>query len=198
MTSSPGPGRGEPGWAARQACWVSTIGRPVLRFDQISVCSEISKASSTSIPRYRTVDSNRRAASRRGLEFAVSATSRRSGSSPNPTRGRSRQRTEGAGAVGPAADPTQASRSFSSKGVRTRVGSTRIGLRCYRLLHAPLGDESPDKENDNGADDCADEPGTLAGRIPSKRLPEIARNDRSHDAEDRRQHETRGLVACPA
>ena len=29
-----------------------------MRFDQISVCSAISKASSTSMPRYRTVDSN--------------------------------------------------------------------------------------------------------------------------------------------
>ena len=77
---------------------------------------------------------------------------------------------------------------------RLNPGSTRTGLRCYRLLHAPLGDESPDKENDNGADDCADEPGTLAGRIPPKCLPEIARNDRSHDAENRRQHETRRLV----
>src|SRR5678815_2944274 len=64
------------------------------------------------------------------------------------------------------------------------------------LLYAPLGDQSPDKENDNGADDSADEPGTLAGRIPSKRLPEIARNECSHDAEDCRQHETRGLVAA--
>ena len=51
------------------------------------------------------------------------------------------------------------------------------------------------KRRTNGADDGADEPGTLAGRIPSKRLPEIARNDRSHDTEERRQHETRGLVA---
>jgi hypothetical protein len=49
----------------------------------------------------------------------------------------------------------------------------------FESLHAPLGDGSPDKEHDNGADDGADEPGTLAGRIPSKRLPEIARNDRS-------------------
>lgn len=58
-------------------------------------------------------------------------------------------------------------------------------------LSAPLGD---DKEKDNGADEGADEPGALAGRIPSKRLPEIARDDYSHDAEDCRQHETRGLV----
>lgn len=33
-------------------------GRPELRFDQTSVCSEISKASSTSMPRYLTVDSS--------------------------------------------------------------------------------------------------------------------------------------------
>src|SRR5215475_16106496 len=65
-----------------------------------------------------------------------------------------------------------------------------------RLLRAPLGDESPDKENDNGADDGADEPGTLAGRIPPKRLPEEARNECAHDAQDRRQYETLGLVAA--
>src|SRR5262245_19051232 len=64
------------------------------------------------------------------------------------------------------------------------------------LLCAPLGDDSPDEENDESADDGADEPRTLTGRIPPERLPEIARNDCSHDAEDCRQHETRGLVAA--
>ncbi len=44
--------------AARPALFDSTTGRPSVRFDQISVCSEISKASSTSIPRYLTVDSS--------------------------------------------------------------------------------------------------------------------------------------------
>jgi hypothetical protein len=39
-----------------------------------------------------------------------------------------------------------------------------------------------------------DASGALAGRIPSKRLAEIARNECSHDTEDRRQHETRRLV----
>src|SRR5262245_47688175 len=33
------------------------------------------------------------------------------------------------------------------------------GIRVF--LCAPLGDDPPDKENDNGAHDCADEPGTL-------------------------------------
>src|SRR5262249_30280950 len=65
-----------------------------------------------------------------------------------------------------------------------------------RLLHAPLRDESPDKENDNGADDGADEPCTLAGRIPSEGLAEKARNECAHDAEDCRQHETLGLVGA--
>src|SRR4030095_1279603 len=65
----------------------------------------------------------------------------------------------------------------------------------FRVLHAPLGDDAPYKEDDNGPNDGADEPGTLAGRIPPERLSEIARNDGSHDAEDRCQHETRGLVA---
>src|SRR6185436_18884543 len=69
---------------------------------------------------------------------------------------------------------------------------------CVRVvLYTSLGDDSPDKENDDGTDDRADEAGALAGCVPSKRLPEIARHDRSHDAEDRRQHETRGLVAAP-
>jgi hypothetical protein len=38
---------GEVNCAAREARLVSTIGRPSVRFDQISVCSEISNASST-------------------------------------------------------------------------------------------------------------------------------------------------------
>src|SRR6476661_7536595 len=67
---------------------------------------------------------------------------------------------------------------------------------AFASLYSPLRDESPDTENDNGADDGTDEPGTLAGRIPSKRLPEIARNERSNDAENCRQHETRGFVAA--
>ena len=37
---------------------VSHVGRHVLCSHQISVCSEISRASSTSIPRYLTVDSS--------------------------------------------------------------------------------------------------------------------------------------------
>src|SRR5262245_44852086 len=49
------------------------------------------------------------------------------------------------------------------------------------ILCAPLDDGSPDKEDDNGTYNGADEPGTLSGRIPSKRLSEIARNDCSHD-----------------
>ena len=65
-----------------------------------------------------------------------------------------------------------------------------------RSLYAPPGYDSPGKEKDNGSDDGADEPSALVGRIPSKRLPEIARNDCSHDAEDCRQHETRRLVAA--
>lgn len=39
---------------------VSSVGRQVLRSDRISVCSEISKTSSTSMPRYLTVDSSLR------------------------------------------------------------------------------------------------------------------------------------------
>src|SRR4029079_17856217 len=63
-----------------------------------------------------------------------------------------------------------------------------------RLLDPSLREEAPQKENDNGPNDGPDESGTLAGRIPSQRLAEIARNECSHDAEDRRQHETRRLV----
>ena len=44
--------------AARPALLQSTTGRATVPPDQISVCSEISKASSTSMPRYRTVDSS--------------------------------------------------------------------------------------------------------------------------------------------
>ena len=39
--------------------WVlKSVGTPDRRLDQISACSEISSASSTSIPRYLTVDSS--------------------------------------------------------------------------------------------------------------------------------------------
>ncbi len=49
---------GEMGWASRYPRLLSNIGRPAIRVVQISVCSEISKASSTSMPRYLTVDSS--------------------------------------------------------------------------------------------------------------------------------------------
>ena len=49
---------GEMGWASRHPRLLSNIGRPAIRVVQISVCSEISKASSTSMPRYLTVDSS--------------------------------------------------------------------------------------------------------------------------------------------
>src|SRR5688572_15103401 len=67
------------------------------------------------------------------------------------------------------------------------------GMPLGLLLRSPR-DEAPHKEDDNGANDSADEAGAFAGPIPSHRLPEIARHERSHDAENCRQYETRGLV----
>ena len=51
---------GPPHWTGPPDGRASSVGRRVLRSDQISVCSEISKASSTSMPRYLTVDSSLR------------------------------------------------------------------------------------------------------------------------------------------
>src|SRR5262245_48293802 len=42
----------------------------------------------------------------------------------------------------------------------------------------PPRDESPDDKNDDGSDDCANEPGAFAGPVPTDRLAEISSNDR--------------------
>ena len=55
---APVPCRRRDGLGSRYPRLLSNIGRPAIRVVQISVCSEISKASSTSMPRYLTVDSS--------------------------------------------------------------------------------------------------------------------------------------------
>ena len=61
-------------------------------------------------------------------------------------------------------------------------------------LHAPLSDDSPNEENDDGADDRADQTGAFPWRIPAERLPEIAGNDSAYDAQDCCQDEAGGRI----
>src|SRR4029079_2430578 len=65
-----------------------------------------------------------------------------------------------------------------------------------RPLGAPLCDEAPHEEHDDGADHRADESGAFARCVPSERLSEIARDERADDAEDRRHDESRRLVVA--
>jgi hypothetical protein len=48
----------------------------------------------------------------------------------------------------------------------------------------------PDKENDQRADRCPDEPGTLVGAVPPNQLAQERRNKCSANAEDGRENES--------
>jgi hypothetical protein len=61
---------------------------------------------------------------------------------------------------------------------------------------APAGNEPVNQQHDDSADDCTDQTGTFAGAVPTERLPEIGRNERSHDPQNGRQDETRRLVVA--
>ena len=71
----------------------------------------------------------------------------------------------------------------------------RFGRTPTRLDRAPApGNHSINKQHDNGANNGTDQPGTFPRPIPTQRLSEECRNERTYDSENCRKNESGWLI----
>jgi len=75
-------------------------------------------------------------------------------------------------------------------GSRPEQRSERQSIRCLNRPPTPAGNEPVNQQHDDCPDNCPDQTGTFARAVPAERLPEIGRNERSHDPQNGRQDET--------